>query len=113
MTEKGIESELAGADHGLIRWCKCAEMYYRNNHDGTRDYTIKGVSSCPMCHGSGYVAQCVDCSGAGVVRNARCAACGGCGVRSKEAPWRPLGPLADVMDRSPIGTPYGAEEPTR
>jgi RecJ-like exonuclease len=70
----------------MIHWCKCAEAFYRDNYDGTRDFTIKGESRCPMCHGSGYVAQCVDCDGAGVVRNAKCAACGGCGLRSKPAP---------------------------
>ena len=66
--------------------CGCAETYYRNNHDGTRDYTIKGRSRCPKCHGSGYVAKCDDCDGSGIVGNARCADCGGCGLRSKPAP---------------------------
>lgn len=70
----------------MIQKCSCAHDWYRNNTDGTRDFIVKGNSRCPKCHGSGYVSICEDCSGAGVVNSAKCAACGGCGFRSKPAP---------------------------
>ncbi len=82
---------LSGA-HGEVMTpvheCSCAQTYYRNNHDGTQDFIKKGQSRCLKCHGSGYVSMCVECGGAGVAKNARCAACGGCGFRSQPAPQR-------------------------
>jgi DnaJ-class molecular chaperone len=63
--------------------CVCSQLHYRNNHDGSRDYKLKGKSRCRFCHGSGYVAVCEECDGAGVVNNAKCYPCNGSGKRSR------------------------------
>ena len=62
-----------------VRRCRCYQLMYRNNRDGTRDYKVKGKSSCSLCQGYGYTVTCDACDGAGIKNNARCPKCCGNG----------------------------------
>jgi RecJ-like exonuclease len=76
---------MIGVSHEPFR-CACAQMAYRNNTDGTRDYKVVGKTSCKVCRGSGWVAVCSKCENAGIVCGEICSTCCGRGRVRKEGP---------------------------
>jgi hypothetical protein len=64
--------------------CKCAQIAYRNNLDGSRDFMTIGKSSCKICRGSGWVCFCLRCAGSGISKNERCIECDGHGKKRQE-----------------------------
>lgn len=59
--------------------CSCAQQWFRNNSDGSRDFEMKGRPRCPKCQGRGVIRRCTKCEGAGIVNSQRCGKCGGNG----------------------------------
>jgi DnaJ-class molecular chaperone len=68
--------------------CVCAQLAYRNNFDGSRDYKVIGKPRCPICRGSGWVRVCRICIGAGIHNSQRCVQCDGNGKVRQEEPNR-------------------------
>jgi hypothetical protein len=62
------------------RPCKCAEVGYRNNADGTTDKKLLAKSTCPICHGTALVVPCRICSATGMIPGSEiCSECSGSG----------------------------------
>ena len=60
--------------------CECADVRYRNNYDGSRDYKLQGKFGCRKCGGAGARRVCGPCDGTGMLRNSTvCTQCGGSG----------------------------------
>lgn len=73
----GIFGSLALAEDHV---CDCADVVYRNNYDGSRDYKLKGNPNCPKCRGVGAHQKCSSCQGCGMMPGSRiCSACHGSG----------------------------------
>lgn len=60
--------------------CECADVRYRNNFDGTRDYKLQGKFGCRRCGGAGARRACGPCNGTGMLPGSTvCTQCGGSG----------------------------------
>lgn len=64
-----------------VSFCTCADLRFRNNGDGSRDFKVIGKTKCQICRGRGKVTQCGKCEGAGLVLGNRCPDCNGSGRR--------------------------------
>ena len=67
------------AEAAAAHFCECADVVFRNNHDGSRTYKLRGQAGCGKCHGLGAHQPCTACNATGMTPPHVCRTCHGAG----------------------------------